>query len=40
MRSVLASEAFGRGFAPHRVGLSIAGSDAGERAALVFSGTT
>ena len=36
----LASEAFRRGFAPHRVGLSIAGSDAGERAALVFSGTT
>jgi 3-oxoacyl-[acyl-carrier-protein] synthase-1 len=34
----LAAEAYRRGFAPHRLGLSIAGSDGGERAVLLFAG--
>lgn len=33
----LASEAFRRGFAPHDLGVSIAGSDTGERAVLLLS---
>lgn len=37
MHLVLAAEGFRRGFAPHPVALSIAGSDAGERGALVVT---
>ncbi len=33
----LAAEAFTRGYAPHPYGVSLAGSDGGERAALLFS---
>ncbi len=32
---VLAAESFARGYAPHPLGLCFAGSDAGERAAIV-----
>jgi 3-oxoacyl-[acyl-carrier-protein] synthase-1 len=34
---ILAAEAFRRGFAPHPYAVSIAGSDGGERAALLLS---
>ena len=34
---VLASEAFRRGWAPHPIALALAGSDAGERAAMLLS---
>ena len=40
LHMVLAAEAFQRGFAPHPYGVAIAGSDGGERAALLLSGST
>jgi len=40
LHMVLASEAWRRGYAPHPLAFSLAGSDSGERAALLMSEVT